>query len=200
MAEAFTDLALLAIHRAGIEARKLDHHHLDTEDLLLGLMCVGEGIGARALATMACTVPGARAWVEVKLGRGTRPAPMDPQLTPAVRRVIDRAGLEAMQLGQEQIGTGHLLLGIIEEEEGGVMQVLRAMHVDVDHLRRLIRLNPIDPERDLTTPSADQEHQPRTPLADLDRRLTTVEIAIADILEWRVALGNPGPDPTTSTD
>ena len=120
------------------EAGLLDHNYIGTEHLLLGLIAEGEGGGAQALGALGIALPSARTEVEVMVGRGkTMPAGQIP-FTPRAKKVLELSLLEARELGDQHIGTEHLLLGLVREGEGVAIQVLRTLRVDPEDVRRTV--------------------------------------------------------------
>jgi len=136
--ERFTQSARRVIVLAQEEAGLLDHNYIGTEHLLLGLIAEGEGGGAQALGALGIALPSARAEVEVMVGRGkTMPAGQIP-FTPRAKKVLEISLLEARELGDQHIGTEHLLLGLVREGEGVAVQVLRTLRVDPEDVRRTV--------------------------------------------------------------
>ena len=148
MFERFTQSARRVIVLAQEEAALLDHNYIGTEHLLLGLVAEGEGVGAQALGALGIPLPSARTEVEVMVGRGkTMPAGQIP-FTPRAKKVLELSLLEARELGDQHIGTEHLLLGLVREGEGVAVQVLRTLGVDAEAVRRtVITILSGDPER-----------------------------------------------------
>jgi ATP-dependent Clp protease ATP-binding subunit ClpA len=116
--EKFTERARKVLQYAQEEADRLNHNYIGTEHLLLGIAREGDGLGARTLASLDLDVRHIRAAVEFVIGRGDRAVTGDIGLTPRAKRVIELSVDEAQLLGQEFVGTEHLLLGLIREGEG----------------------------------------------------------------------------------
>ena len=106
------------------EARAFNHHYLGTEHVLLGLLRVEESIAARVLTGLGLDLDGTRQAVERIIGRGDAPAEGELEYTPRVRRVLGLAVEEAGRLGHEQVGTEHILLGLVREGEGVAAGIL----------------------------------------------------------------------------
>jgi Clp amino terminal domain, pathogenicity island component/UvrB/uvrC motif len=143
MFERFSDRARRVVVLAHEEARLLDHNYIGTEHILLGLMHEGGGVAARALEELGISLEAMREQVERTAGRGsTRPSGHIP-FTPRVKKVLELSLREALHLGQNYIGTGHLLLGVVREEEGpakdGIAtKVLVGLGTDLTQVRRQV--------------------------------------------------------------
>jgi ATP-dependent Clp protease ATP-binding subunit ClpA len=143
MFERFSDRARRVVVLAHEEARLLDHNYIGTEHILLGLIHEGGGVAARALQELGISLEQMREQVEQAAGRGsTRPSGHIP-FTPRVKKVLELSLREALHLGQNYIGTGHLLLGVVREEEGpaqgGVAtKVLVGLGTDLTQVRRQV--------------------------------------------------------------
>jgi len=135
MFEQFTDKAIKAIMLAQEEARRLGHNLVGTEQILLGLIGEGTGVAAKVLTELGITLQDARTEVEKIIGRGTRFVPAEIPFTPKVKRVFEQAFAEARQLGNNYIGTEHLLLGLLREGEGVAAKVLKNLGVDPEKVR-----------------------------------------------------------------
>ncbi|RSX54718.1 ATP-dependent Clp protease ATP-binding protein [Bifidobacterium dolichotidis] len=135
MFERFTDRARRVIVLAQEEARSLQHNYIGTEHLLLGLIREGEGVAAKALASMGVTLDDTRKQVEEMIGKGTAAPSGHIPFTPHAKQVLELSLREALQLGHSYIGTEHILLGLIREGEGVGTQVLIKMDVDLGELR-----------------------------------------------------------------
>lgn len=124
MFEGFTDGARRVVVLALEEARTLDNNYVGTEHILLGLIRDGEGVAAVALESTGIGLAGARSQVELVVGRGGQ-AQLEPvPLTSRARGVLELSRREAEHLGHQDIGTGHILLGLMREGEGVAVQVL----------------------------------------------------------------------------
>jgi ATP-dependent Clp protease ATP-binding subunit ClpA len=132
----FNDHAKRVLALAQDEAIRLRHNYIGTEHLLLGLVREGDGAGAQALAESGPKLEEARRAIESIIGLGEATAsPSEITLTPRTKKVIELANDEASRLGHAQVGSGHILLGLIREGEGVATDVLDAMSVNRDQLR-----------------------------------------------------------------
>jgi ATP-dependent Clp protease ATP-binding subunit ClpC len=138
MFERFTDRARRVVVLAQEEARLLNHDHIGTEHILLGLVHEGDGVAARALTELGISLEAVRAEVEEIIGRGTEPAGGQIPFTPRAKKVLELSLREAMALGHNYIGTEHILLGLIREGEGVAAQVLQKLGADLNRVRQTV--------------------------------------------------------------
>jgi ATP-dependent Clp protease ATP-binding subunit ClpC len=142
MFERFTDRARRAVVLAQEEARMLGHHWIGTEHILLGLLHEGEGVAAKALTSPGISLDAMRQAVEDMVGRGAKPMSRTESghipFTPRTKKVLELALREAKQLGSGNIGTGHILLGLVREGDGVAAQVLVASGVDLNRTRQQV--------------------------------------------------------------
>ncbi|MGI6045709.1 MAG: ATP-dependent Clp protease ATP-binding subunit [Eggerthellaceae bacterium] len=134
--EKFTDKARKVLVLAQDEARELHQPYVGTEHILLGLIREREGLAAQALARLHVDYDGVVQNIRqvVKIDED---ADVSGHLsfTPRVKRVLENALREAMQMGQSYISTEHLLLGIVREGDGTALEVLKRMGVLGDDIR-----------------------------------------------------------------
>jgi ATP-dependent Clp protease ATP-binding subunit ClpC len=135
MFERFTEKAIKVIMLAQEEARRLGHNFVGTEQILLGLIGEGTGIGPKVLKSMGVNLKDARVEVEKIIGRGSGFVAVEIPFTPRAKRVLELSLEEARQLGHNYIGTEHLLLGLIREGEGVAARVLENLSVDLSKVR-----------------------------------------------------------------
>ena len=135
MFERFTEKAIKVIMLAQEEARRLGHNFVGTEQILLGLIGEGSGVGPKILKSMGIKLKEARIEVEKIIGRGSGFVAVEIPFTPRAKRCLELSLEEARQLGHNYIGTEHLLLGLIVEGEGVAARVLEEMQVDLQKLR-----------------------------------------------------------------
>src|SRR5262245_34084674 len=125
MYERFTDRARKVMQLANQEAQRSNHEYIGTEHILLGLVKEGSGVAANVLKNLDVDLRKIRLEVEkiVKFGPAMESLGNLPQ-TPRVKKVIEYSVEEARNLNHNYIGTEHLLLGLLREEEGVAAQVL----------------------------------------------------------------------------
>ena len=138
------------------EARRLHHHYIGTEHLLLGLIREGEGIAAGALNRLGVNLERARAEtvrllsvsggeeqlvaagpLDAPRSAGQEPPSFD-RFTERARRVLTLAQEEAQRFNHNYIGTEHLLLGLVREGDGVAAKVLANLGVELNKVRSAV--------------------------------------------------------------
>src|ERR1700759_461200 len=150
MFERFSDGSRKVVVHAQEEARALHHSWIGTEHLLLGLVGDHRSMGAIVLGSMGVTEDQVRdrlrhymPTVEEK----DAPSGHIP-FTPRAKRVLELGLREALQLGHDFIGTEHLLLALIREEDGLAGRTLRDLGVWLDAAReQVLARHPSQPGR-----------------------------------------------------
>jgi ATP-dependent Clp protease ATP-binding subunit ClpC len=138
MFERFTDRARRVVVLAQEEARLLNHNHIGTEHLLLGLAHEGQGVAAKALELLGIRLEAVRSQVEEVIGQGQQAPTGHIPFTPRAKKVLELSLYEAKQLGHNYIGTEHLLLGLIREGQGVAAQVLVKLGADLSRVRQQV--------------------------------------------------------------
>lgn len=133
----FTERAQKAILLAQEEAKRLKHNYVGTEHILLGLLAESEGIAARALNQAGVTLENARNEVIRIVGEGNFEVDI-MGFTPRTKRIFELSFLQARNLGHNYVGTEHILLGLLEENEGVAIAVLINLGVDILKLKENI--------------------------------------------------------------
>jgi ATP-dependent Clp protease ATP-binding subunit ClpC len=158
----FTDRSRSCVRAAFEEARMLGHDSLGDEDLLLGILRVDEGAGAAALTSLGVTLEGAREGSEEMLSDALfsigisledlrREAgdafemrlPDDRRIpfSPLAKDALVGARKEMRRLGDNYLGTEHVLLGILRIQDGTAIRILASMGVSPETLEdRLFEL------------------------------------------------------------
>ncbi|NLY77216.1 MAG: ATP-dependent Clp protease ATP-binding subunit [Tissierellia bacterium] len=126
----FTERAQKAILLAQEEAKRLNHNYVGTEHILLGLIAESEGIAAKVLNQAGVDLEKARNEVVNIIGEGSFEVDI-MGFTPRTKRIFELSFLQARNLGHNYVGTEHILLGLLEENEGVAIAVLRNLGVDI---------------------------------------------------------------------
>jgi len=138
MFERFTELARQVVVDAQDEARALRHAYIGPEHILLGLIRQGDGLAAHVLESLDVTYGEARAQVERLVGVGDTEIAGQIPFTPRSKKVQELALREALSLGHNYIGTEHLLLGLVRENEGVATRILLDFDADAEKIRNAI--------------------------------------------------------------
>ena len=120
------------------EARALKHNYIGTEHILLGLLAEQEGVAARALAALDVASDRVRAEILKIVGPGDEVRGGQIPFTPRAKKVLELALRQALGLGHNYIGTEHILLGLIRENEGVAARVLLDLDADAEKVRNEI--------------------------------------------------------------
>ena len=136
MFERFTERARKVMALGNQEAQRFNHEYIGTEHLLLGLLKEGTGVGANVLRHLKVDLSQVRKATEKEMTPGPEMVAMGklPQ-TPRAKKVIEYAVEEARDLSHNYIGTEHLLLGLVREEDGIAAGALRETGLALDQIR-----------------------------------------------------------------
>ncbi len=135
MFERFTERARQVVVLAQEEARGIKHDYIGTEHILLGLLREEEGLAARVLESLDITLERVRVQVVRLVGTGEEVTAGQIPFTPRAKKVLELALREALSLGHNFIGTEHILLGIVRENEGVAARILLDFDADSEKIR-----------------------------------------------------------------
>ena len=138
MFERLTAKAQRVVYLAQEEARNMRHQAVGTEHLLLGILGEGQGVAARALASLGIQANDVREMVLKMIAPGNAIVTNEMTLTPRAKRVFELAQDEAVRWGVNYIATEHILLGLVREGEGVAFQVLNALGATPDKIRKQV--------------------------------------------------------------
>ncbi|HYE98829.1 MAG TPA: Clp protease N-terminal domain-containing protein, partial [Planctomycetota bacterium] len=140
MFEKFTERARKVMSLARQEAQRLNSEFIGTEHILLGIIQEGGGVAAKVLKNLNVDLKRIRQEIEKLITPSTSPTVTLGQLpfSPRAKRVIELAGEAASSLGHDVIGTEHLLLGLLKENEGIAAQVLTNLGLKLDEVRNMV--------------------------------------------------------------
>jgi ATP-dependent Clp protease ATP-binding subunit ClpA len=133
--ERFTERARMVVVLAQDEARVLHHDYIGTEHLLLGLLREEEGLAAITLRQLGMTLEDVRERVVRIVGHGEMQTSGQIPFTPRAKKALENAGREAVSLGHRYIGTEHILLGLVHEDEGVAIRILAELDADPESVR-----------------------------------------------------------------
>jgi Clp amino terminal domain, pathogenicity island component len=136
--------ARAAIVHAQDEARELQHEHIGTEHILLGVLRAEDGVAAPVLRSLGVTLEATRDRVVEVIGRGpgeaagARKSGGRIPFTPRAKKALELALREALRLKHDHIGTEHLLLGLVCERDGVAAEILTAQGADAETVRAAV--------------------------------------------------------------
>ena len=124
---------------ANLEAKRFNHEYIGTEHVLLGLVAEGSGVAANVLKNLDVDLPKVRLEVEKLVPSGPDMVSEGklPQTTLA-KKVIEYSMEEARKLNHNYVGTEHLLLGLLREQEGVAAQVLMNLGLKLEEVRQVV--------------------------------------------------------------
>ena len=137
MFERFTESAREAVVFAQQDAVALRHNFIGTEHLLLGVL-KQESIAARALRNLDVTYDDARREVSNIVGSGEEVGAGQMRFTPRAKKVFELALREALVLGHDYIGTEHILLGLVRDDDGIAVGILRSHGAEPERVRAAV--------------------------------------------------------------
>ena len=137
MFERLTDQARRVVVLAQEEARRLRHDYVGSEHLLLGILAVQDGGAARTLVSLGVTLELARDRIVRTVGRGEQDSPGAIPFTPRAKKLLVLALEEALNRSDDYIGTQHILLAVVSEDEAVAAGILRDLGVDLERARNL---------------------------------------------------------------
>ncbi len=171
MFEKFTERGRKVIIYAKEEAEKRQNDYLGTEHLLLAVLKEDDGLPVAILKRMGITPDEVRMEIERNLPQGTNLMTFgDIPFTPRAKKVLELAVEEARLLGHNYIGSEHIFLGLIREEEGIGGKILRSFGANLLGARQLtinfsIRAHTNVKEKRSATPALDEFGRDLTQLA-----------------------------------
>ena len=133
--EGFTERARQVMVLAQDEALALKHNYVGTEHILLGLLRVDEGFAARVLGSLDVTIEEVRVQTARIVGEGNEVTSGQLPFTPRTKKVLELSLREARSLGHGYIGTEHILLGLVRENQGVAARVLLDFDADAEKIR-----------------------------------------------------------------
>jgi len=171
MFDRFTDRARKVMALARKEAQRFNHDFIGTEHILLGLIQEGSGVAANVLKTLGVEIEKIRREIEKNVQSGPSMVTMGQlPFTPRAKKVLELSMEEAQELGHNYIGTEHLLLGLIRENDGVAAQVLLDMNLKLEDVREAVLelLGAESMQSDNPIPSSSQPKSGRSKTPALD--------------------------------
>ena len=135
MFERFTEKAIKVVMLSQEESRRLGHNFVGTEQILLGLLGEGTGVAFKVLRDEGLTLKDARMDIERIIGRGSGFVAVEIPFTPRAKRVLENSIEESRDLGHGYVGTEHILLALLDEDDGVAWRLFENLHTDIGKLR-----------------------------------------------------------------
>ncbi|HBO52708.1 MAG TPA: NDP-hexose 4-ketoreductase, partial [Planctomycetes bacterium] len=159
MFDRFTDRARKVMALARKEAQRFNHDFIGTEHILLGLIQEGSGVAANVLKNLGVEISKIRSEIEKNVQSGPSMVTMGQlPFTPRAKKVLELSMEEANELGHNYIGTEHLLLGLIRENDGVAAQVLLDLNLKLEDVRfEVLELLGADSEPESAIPQSSSE-------------------------------------------
>ena len=128
----FTEKARQAIENAQHVAVMMGHDYVGTEHLLLGLLQVDDGVAAKALINQGCSRQEVEAQIEDMMGPHNAGGPTGPKdFTPRTKRIFEMSYQEAARMGVNYVGTEHILIALMREQDCIAVRILSSLNVNV---------------------------------------------------------------------
>ena len=193
MFERFTEQARQVVVQAQEEARTLGHNYIGTEHILLGLLSEPDGLAAQALSSLEISREAAREQVVEIVGTGAGQQSGHIPFTPRTKKVLELSLREAQRLGDDHIGTEHILLGLAREGDGVGAQILERQGANPDRVRAqvmaTVRTAPPEELRRVSVGRMTGGGMPPVPgsravlsrLDEIAARLTAIETLLAEM-------------------
>ncbi|MCH7761772.1 ATP-dependent Clp protease ATP-binding subunit [candidate division TA06 bacterium] len=133
----FSEKVRKVMYLAREEAVRLQHDHIGTEHLLLGLIREGTGVAAMVLTNLGLDLESVRQSVEEAVEEGGSTLTIgEIPLNQSAQKALELAMEEAKSFGNNFVGTEHLLLGLLREKDGLAATILFNQGVDFEMVRQ----------------------------------------------------------------
>ena len=129
----FTNRAKKVIEIANDKSIELGHNYIGTEHILYGLVKEGEGVASKVLTNKGITAEKVLKEIQEMLGNG-REIQESLGFTPRSKRILENAFIEARRIGYNYIGTEHLLLAILKEEDSIATKIILELNVEIPQI------------------------------------------------------------------
>ena len=139
MFERYSEPASNAIRNAQVEARKMGHNFVGSEQLLLGILTIREALGYHVLRSYGVTLHDARVQVNILVGHGGGLISVVMPFAPRARRILENAIWEANSLNDDLVSTEHMLLALLREKDGISKRVLYNLGLDTEQVRKEVK-------------------------------------------------------------
>ena len=137
----FTEQAQEILGKSQEIVRRYKHSQWDVEHVLMALLDHEEGVPAEVLRQLGVTIAAMRARLDELLDQGPKVASESSQIyvAPRAARVLEGAKEEAKRLNDDFIGTEHLLVAVVQEDQGDAAKVLKEFDVDLESVYQALQ-------------------------------------------------------------
>ena len=137
----FTTRARAVTFGAMEEARKARHDCITAEHIVLGLLHEPDGLAAQAITALGVSLDAVRDAVTAVLGPAAEEVPAHIPFTPDAKKVLELTVRDALRLGHNYVGTEHILLGVLSDEESRGARALTGLGITKERAEgRLVSL------------------------------------------------------------
>ncbi len=171
-----TQRAKSAINLAGSSALEMGHNYIGTEHLLLGFLREGGGVAAKVLLENGATAKNIEEKIDFFVGTDLPLSNTPLNFTPRTKSVLESSYSEARKLGHNYIGTEHILIALLRENESLAVRILIAVGVNIQKVYsdviKLMTENNFGeiphstPSGESTTPGKSKRNGEKTPTLD----------------------------------
>ncbi len=159
----FTTKANEALNQAISTAEQLGHTYVGSEHLLLGLLKIGSGVAATVLNKNGVTAEKIEELIRKSIGCGTSTRLSPDYFTPRAKRVIESAMAGCANMGKKYVGTEHLLIAVLSEDDNYAVRFIGELGVDVTAVTKdSLKASGIDPTELANDINSDKEYKKDT--------------------------------------
>ncbi|MDR1665271.1 MAG: ATP-dependent Clp protease ATP-binding subunit [Clostridiales bacterium] len=166
----FTERARQAIKNAQDAAVEFGHTYVGTEHLLLGLAQVDDGVAAKALESQGVSAQDIEDQIEELIGTQNAAGMMPQDFTPRTKRIFELSTQEAANLKANYVGTEHLLVALLREQDSVAARILMALSVNIqklfDDIMHMLGEGGRQPHAQPMGPKAQRKRNNNTPFLD----------------------------------
>ena len=130
----FTEKANEALNQAINAASQMGHTYVGSEHLLLGILRIGSGVAANVLSKYDVTADKVEELIRMNIGSGTSTKLSPDYFTPRAKHVLEVAMQAAGNMGKKYVGTEHILIGILSEQDNFAIRFLKELGTDITSL------------------------------------------------------------------
>lgn len=132
--DGFTEKANKALNLAIAVASQLGHTYIGSEHILFGLVAEGSGVAATLLAKKNVTKEIVEEKLETTIGKGVPSHVTPADFTPRTKRILEMAIAESRRLGHSYVGTEHILMAMLKEQDSYGVLFMRELNVNTKDL------------------------------------------------------------------